>query len=84
MFANLRFNPIKEIGELVILAVAILLAVFTDISFWVIVLIAFVLEIAYLLIYGQIEKKLAKNEPEEVKEEINFHEYDDDEDEENE
>ena len=83
MFANLRFNPIKEIGEIVIIIGAVLLAVFTDISVWLVVLIAFVLEIAYLLIYGQIEKKLAKNEPEEVKEEINFHEYDD-EDEENE
>ncbi len=81
MFANLKFNPVKEIGEIVIIIGAVLLAVFTDLSVWLVVLIAFGLEIIYLLIYGQIEKKLY-NEPEkEPEKEVNFHEYDDEENE---
>ncbi len=81
MFANLKFNPVKEIGEIVIIIGAVLLAVFTDLSVWLVVLIAFGLEIVYLLIYGQIEKKLYKEPENEPKKEVNFHEYDDEENE---
>lgn len=78
MFANLSFDPKKEIGEILIIIVAVLLGIFTDISIWIIILLAFVLEVVYLFIYGEIEKRMEAKKPEPVKEEINFHEYDED------
>ncbi len=77
MFANLSFDPKKEIGEILIIVLAVLLGIFTDISIWLIILLAFVLEVVYLLAYGEIEKRIEAKKPEPVKEEINFHEYDD-------
>lgn len=37
-----------------------------------------VLELVYLLVYDAIAKKAEAQKPKEEKEEINFHEYDDD------
>lgn len=37
-----------------------------------------VLELVYLLVYDAIAKKAEAKKPKEEKEEINFHEYDDD------
>ena len=80
MFANLNFDPKKEIGEIAILVITILIAVFAKTGFWIALLIFFVLEILYLLVYSAIERKIEAGKPEPdkpVKEEINFHEYDD-------
>ena len=61
----LKLDLKKEIGELGALVIAFI------ISF-------VVLELVYLLVYDAIAKKAEAQKPKEEKEEINFHEYDDD------
>ena len=79
MFGNLKLNLGKEIGEICALIIAIVLAVVFDLGFWIGLLIFIGLELLYLVVYSILEKKFAKPEPEKPKEEINFHEYDDEE-----
>ncbi len=79
MFGNLKLNLAKEIGEIGALVVAVVLAIVFDLGFWIGLLIFIGLEILYLVIYSVCEKKFAKPEPQKPKEEINFHEYDDEE-----
>lgn len=46
--------------------------------FWIGLISFVVLELVYLLVYNAIAKKAEAQKPKEEKEEINFHEYDDD------
>ncbi len=75
----LKLNMKKEIGELCVLALTIIIGIVLKTGFWIGLVIFVVLEFAYLIIYGAIEKKAEAKKPkaEEPAEEINFHEYDD-------
>ena len=79
MFGNLKLNLAKEIGEICALIIAIVLAIVFKLGFWIGLLIFIGLELLYLVVYSVLEKRFAKPEPEKPKEEINFHEYDDEE-----
>ena len=70
----LKLDLKKEIGELGALVIAFIIG-FVASSFWI-GLISFV--VLYLLVYDAIAKKAEAQKPKEEKEEINFHEYDDD------
>ena len=61
----LKLDLKKEIGELGALVIAFIIGFV-------------VLELVYLLVYDAIAKKAEAQKPKEEKEEINFHEYDDD------
>ena len=67
----------KEIGELGALVIAFIIG-FVASSFWIGLISFVVLELVYLLVYDAIAKKAEAQKPKEEKEEINFHEYDDD------
>ena len=67
----LKLDLKKEIGELGALVIAAG-------SFWIGLISFVVLELVYLLVYNAIAKKAEAQKPKEEKEEINFHEYDDD------
>lgn len=74
----LKLDLKKEIGELGALVIAFIIG-FVASSFWIRIIISFVvLELVYLLVYNAIAKKAEAQKPKEEKEEINFHEYDDD------
>lgn len=73
----LKLDLKKEIGELCALVIAVIVAFATH-KFWVGLIVFVVLELIYLLVYDMIAKKKEATKPKEVKEEINFHEYDDD------
>lgn len=68
----LKLDLKKEIGELGALVIALIIG-FVAGSFWIGLISFVVLELVYLFVYDAIAKK-----PKEEKEEINFHEYDDD------
>lgn len=65
----LKLDLKKEIGELGALVIAFIIG-FVASSFWIGLISFVVLELVYLLVYDAVAK--------EEKEEINFHEYDDD------
>ncbi len=46
-------------------------------SFWIGLISFVVLELVYLLVYDAIAKQAEAKKPKEEKEEVNFHEYDD-------
>lgn len=73
----LKLDLKKEIGELCALVLALIIG-FAASSFWVGLISFVVLELVYLLIYDAIAKKAEAKKPKEEKEEVNFHEYDDD------
>lgn len=73
----LKLDLKKEIGELGALVIALIIG-FVAGSFWIGLISFVVLELVYLLIYDAIAKKAEAKKPKEEKEEINFHEYDDD------
>ncbi|WP_302212082.1 hypothetical protein [uncultured Ruminococcus sp.] len=73
----LKLDLKKEIGELCALVLALIIG-FAASSFWIGLISFVVLELAYLLVYDAAEKKAESKKPKEEKEEINFHEYDDD------
>ena len=68
----LKLDLKKEIGELGALVIAFIIG-FVASSFCFVVL-----ELVYLLVYDAVAKKAEAQKPKEEKEEINFHEYDDD------
>ena len=73
----LKLDLKKEIGELGALVIALIIGFVAD-SFWIGLISFVVLELVYLLVYDAIAKKAEAKKPKEEKEEINFHEYDDD------
>ena len=73
----LKLDLKKEIGELGALVIAFIIG-FVASSFWIGLISFVVLELVYLLVYDAIAKKAEAQKPKEEKEEINFHEYDDD------
>lgn len=73
----LKLDLKKEIGELGALVIALIIG-FVASSFWIGLISFVVLELVYLLVYDAIAKKAEAQKPKEEKEEINFHEYDDD------
>ena len=73
----LKLDLKKEIGELGALVIALIIG-FVAGSFWIGLISFVVLELVYLLVYDAIAKKSEAKKPKEEKEEINFHEYDDD------
>lgn len=73
----LKLDLKKEIGELGALVIALIIG-FVASSFWIGLISFVVLELVYLLVYNAIAKKAEAQKPKEEKEEINFHEYDDD------
>lgn len=77
----LKLNMKKEIGELCVLVLTLIIGFLLKTGFWIGLVIFVVLEFAYLIIYDAVEKKAEAKKPrtEEPVEEINFHEYDDEE-----
>lgn len=73
----LKLDLKKEIGELCALVLALIIG-FAASSFWIGLISFVVLELVYLLVYDAIAKKAEAKKPKEEKEEVNFHEYDDD------
>lgn len=73
----LKLDLKKEIGELGALVIAFIIG-FVASSFWIGLISFVVLELVYLLVYDAIAKKAEAQKPKEEKEEINFHDYDDD------
>ena len=73
----LKLDLKKEIGELGALVIAFIIG-FVASSFWIGLISFVVLELVYLLVYDAIAKRLKPKSQKEEKEEINFHEYDDD------
>lgn len=73
----LKLDLKKEIGELCALVLALIIG-FAAGSFWIGLISFVVLELVYLLVYDMAAKKAESKKPKEEKEEINFHEYDDD------
>lgn len=73
----LKLDLKKEIGELCALVIAVIVAVAVH-KFWVGLIVFVLLEFIYLLVYDMIAKRKEAAKPKEEKEEITFHEYDDD------
>lgn len=75
---ELKLNLKKEIPELIFIVIAVLCCIIFSLRWWWGLIIFAIEDITYLIIYNYLSRKYEDKTEKPVKQEVNFHEYDED------